>query len=343
MAARSSATPRQGRSFSRVIKLAAGLALSAIFLYATLSTVPFSKVLVALASARPEWILASLGFLALGYSTKAYRWTVMLHSLGSHVRVREAALPFMGGIALNNVLPFRSGDVIRVIAFQRFTGIPASGQIGTLVLERLLDLLVLMTILFATISFADDGVLDKALLTGLQVAALAVALGILVFLTAPGLIRMTVCALEARVPRLRPAGEAFLRLSEAVATLSRPIFLMRVTALSLAGWLAEGGAYFAVGQALGVAPTVEAALLALSIGTLSTIIPSAPGYVGTFHYFTARALSGLGASEVGATAYAILIHAILWLSTTIVGFLLLASSGLKRSLPSAPDTESVIR
>lgn len=319
----------QGRGRGRVVKLALGLAISAVFLYATLRAVPFAGVVAALASARPEWIAASLGFVALAYALKIYRWVTMLRSLGSTVTVGEAATPFLGGVAFNNVLPFRAGDVIRVVAFQRFTGIPASGQIGTLVLERLLDLFVLMAFLFATVNYLDEAVLDEALLAGLKLAALAVAAGILIFIAAPGTIRIAVRWAEGRVPKLRPAGEALLRLSGAVATLSRPLFIVRVTALSILAWLAEGGAFYAVGRALGVAPSVEAALLALSVGTLSTIIPSSPGYVGTFHYFTARTLAGFGAGQVGATAYAILIHAILWLSITASGFLLLALSGLR--------------
>ena len=121
-----------------------------------------------------------------------------------------------------------------------------------------------------------------------------------------------------------------------MATLSRPLLIVQVTLTSTLAWLAEGGAYFAVGQALGVAATPEAALLALSVGTLSTIIPSSPGYVGTFHYFTARTLVGSGASEVGAAAFAILIHAILWLSITATGFCLLAISGLRRQAIPGP-------
>ena len=321
--------PRDGHGAGRAIKLAVGLAISVAFLYATFRTVPFGKVLAVIGSARPEWLVAALGFVGLAYALKIYRWVTMLRSLGSSVRVHEAATPFLGGVAFNNVLPFRAGDVIRVVAFQRFTGIPASGQIGTLVLERLLDLFVLMTFLFATVNYLDTDVLDEALLSGLKLAALAVAAGIAVFIAAPGTIRLVVRWAEARVPKLRPAGEAFLRLSEAVATLSRPAFVLRVTFLSVLAWLAEGGAFFAVGQALGIGATPEAALLALSVGTLSTIIPSSPGYVGTFHYFTARTLLGVGATAVGATAFAILIHAILWLATTASGFLLLAISGLR--------------
>jgi uncharacterized protein (TIRG00374 family) len=320
---------REGRGASRALKLALGVAISAAFLYATFRTVPFSQVLVVIGSARPEWLVAALAFVALAYTLKIYRWATMLRSLGSTVRAREAATPFLGGVALNNVLPFRAGDVIRVVAFQRFTGIPASGQIGTLVLERLLDLFVLMTFLFATVSYLEADVLDEALLSGLKLAALAAAAAIAVFIAAPGVIRVVVRWAEARIPKLRRAGEALLRLSDAVATLSRPIFVLRVAFLSVLAWLAEGGAFFAVGQALGIGATPEAALLALSVGTLSTIIPSSPGYVGTFHYFTARTLSGVGAPAVSATAFAILIHAILWLATTAAGFLLLTISGLR--------------
>lgn len=330
MPSQSRPEPRQRRSPARALKLGLGLAVSAIFLYATLRTVPFSRVLAVLGEARPEWIGISLGFIALAYTLKIYRWVTMLRGLGSTVRVREAAVPFLGGVAFNNVLPFRAGDVIRVVAFQRFTGIPASGQIGSLVLERLLDLLVLMVILFATITYLEAEVLDAALLAGLKLGALAVAAGILLFIAAPGAIRLVVRSAEERVPRLRPAGDALLRLSSAVATLSRPLLIVQVTLISILAWLAEGGAFFAVGQALGIAATPEAALLALSVGTLSTIIPSSPGYVGTFHYFTARTLVGSGASEVGAAAFAILIHAILWLSITATGFCLLALSGLRR-------------
>lgn len=312
----------------RGVKLALGIAISAIFLYATFRAVPFGAVADVLSKVDAGWIAAALGSIALAYLLKIYRWTTMLRGLGAEIRIGDATTPFLGGVAFNNVLPFRAGDVIRVVAFERFTGIPPSGQIGTLVLERLLDLLVLITILFATITLWQVDVLDEALLAGLRVAALAVAFAILVFIAAPKPIRMVVKWAEGQMPKLAPAGQALLRLSDAVRTLSRPLFLVRVIAISFLAWLAEGGAFFAVGQALGVGVSLEAALLALCVGTLSTIIPSSPGYVGTFHYFTARVVSSFGVGQVDAAAYAILIHALLWLMTTASGFLLLAFSSL---------------
>jgi hypothetical protein len=308
------------------LKLAVGIAISMLFLYATLATVPFGRVVDALATARTPWIGVALASIAVGYAFKILRWTVMLRSLGAKVRLRDASAGFLGAVAFNNVLPFRAGDVIRVVAFERLTGVPPSGQVGTLVLERLLDLLVLMAILFATISFWELDVLDDTMMAGLRLATLAAVAAILLFIAAPQPIRLVVRWAEKKLPRLRRAGEVLLRLSDAVHTLSRMRFLLKLTLLSLLAWLFEGGAFYAVGRALGVAASPEAALLALSVGTLSTIIPSSPGYVGTFHYFTARVVSAFGVGQVGAAAYAILIHAILWLSTTAAGFLLLALS-----------------
>ncbi|HSC81948.1 MAG TPA: lysylphosphatidylglycerol synthase domain-containing protein, partial [Chitinolyticbacter sp.] len=57
----------------------------------------------------------------------------------------------------------------------------------------------------------------------------------------------------------------------------------------------------------------------LPVGTLATLIPSTPGYVGTFDYFTVRAMTALGNGQVVATAYALLVHALLWLPPTLAG------------------------
>jgi uncharacterized membrane protein YbhN (UPF0104 family) len=310
----------------RALKLVLGLALSGVFLYATLGSVRLDEVADSLRQASVKWLLLAVGCAVLAYLIKTYRWTAMLRNLGARIGLVDTATPFVGSVAINNVLPFRAGDLLRVMTGERFTGIPPSGQAGSLILERLLDLVVLMGILFTTLLLQPVSLVDDRLLDGLRIAALAVAAGAAVFVAAPRLIRAVVRRGQRQFPRLAPAGEALLRLSYAVSTLSRPAFLLRMVVISLCAWLAEGGAYFAVAIALDLRTAPEAALLALSIGTLSTIIPSSPGYVGTFHYFTARAMMGAGAAAAAATAFAILVHALLWLLTTAAGFVLLGLS-----------------
>ena len=317
----------------RMMRLAVGISITAIFLYATFRTIPLRDVGQALAGARVEWIAATAGCIVLAYLLKILRWTTMLRNLGARVGLRDTAPPFLGGVAFNNVLPLRAGDLIRVVAFQRYTGVPPSGQLGTLALERLMDLLVLCGILFATLSFWPADILGETMLAGLRLVALGAVAAVILFIAAPWPIRIAVRMLESRIPRLQPAGDALLRLSDAVAALSRPLFLARILALSLAAWLAEGAAYYMVGLALGLGGNVQIALLALSIGTLATMIPSSPGYVGTFHFFVARVVAAFSGGGALAAAYAVLIHAMLWVMTTTTGFIAITRSKRHRDVP----------
>ena len=59
----------------------------------------------------------------------------------------------------------------------------------------------------------------------------------------------------------------------------------------------------------------------MSVATLSTLIPSSPGYVGTFHYSLAKSLQLFGMSNEESHTYALLIHTIFWTIITIFGLI----------------------
>lgn len=327
-------TDRRQR-LNRALKLIIGFAISGVFLYATLSSVPLGRMAAAIGSADPEWLLAALGFIAGSYILKTFRWQRMLRSLGPQVRFIDAAVPLMACVAFNNVLPLRAGDVIRLLAFRRMTRVTPAAQLGTLALERLLDLLVLAGLLFAAVLIWRIDILPEPVFRGLTIGTAAILAGVLLFLAAPGTIRWLVRWAEARLPLLHRVAGPLLRLSDAVATLSSPMLLVRLTWISTIAWIAEGGAFFATAHALGIELSPQAALLVLAVGTLSTAVPSSPGYVGTFHYFTAITVAALSADKTGSAAFAVLIHALLWVSTTACGFLLLAMSRFSDALQPA--------
>lgn len=313
----------------RALKLALGIALSGVLLYAMFSRAPVEAVGRALASAAPEWIAMAVLAVAVAYALKILRWLVMLRGLGASAGVHEASIGLLGSVALNNVLPFRAGDVIRVLAFERITGLPPSQQAGTMILERLLDLFALCLIAFVTLTLADITLSDPRIDLVLRFGTLAVVAAIVVLVVAPKPMAALVQWGGAKVPALQRVGEIGVRLLDAIHTLTRWKLLLKAAGLSVCAWVCEGLAFVAIGRSLGLMHNAAGDLLAMGAGTLSTMIPSAPGYVGTFHYFTALVVSAFGADHSTAAAYAILIHGILWLSTTSAGFLLLASSPLR--------------
>jgi hypothetical protein len=64
------------------------------------------------------------------------------------------------------------------------------------------------------------------------------------------------------------------------------------------------------------------------------LLPSSPGYVGTFDYFASLALTAYGAPVAGAAAFAVVTHLMLWAPVTVAGFAALAAVR-ERSAPSA--------
>jgi uncharacterized membrane protein YbhN (UPF0104 family) len=93
---------------------------------------------------------------------------------------------------------------------------------------------------------------------------------------------------------------------------------------SAAAWLCESLVFLACAWALGLAAGLPLAVTVMASATLATLLPGAPGHVGTFHaggIIAATTLFGLGQSE--ATALAILAHAALWLPVTCLGLLAL--------------------
>lgn len=84
-------------------------------------------------------------------------------------------------------------------------------------------------------------------------------------------------------------------------------------------WICEGAVFWAVAMAIPAMEAPAAAWLAMPVGTLATLLPSTPGYIGTFDYFAIAAAEAGGNSSSAATAFAVLVHAYLYIPVTIAG------------------------
>ena len=73
------------------------------------------------------------------------------------------------------------------------------------------------------------------------------------------------------------------------------------------------------GTSTPLATTAAAAWLALPVGTLATLLPSTPGYIGTFDYFAIAAAEAGGNSTTASTAFAVLVHAYFYIPATLIG------------------------
>jgi uncharacterized membrane protein YbhN (UPF0104 family) len=167
---------------------------------------------------------------------------------------------------------------------------------------------------------------------------------VLVLVFAPATLRAIVDRLAASdalahrrvTPRLREAAH---HLFDTVSLVQSPARAFRLVALSLLAWMLEGSMYACVAWSLHVGGSPIAPWFAAATGTLATLIPSSPGYVGTFDYFAILGLTAFGARRVIATAFAMIVHLILWLPVTLVGAAFFVAPRSARTAISPPSRQ----
>jgi uncharacterized protein (TIRG00374 family) len=303
-----------------------GLGIAGFFIWLIVRQININELKRAFLGTIPHWIFAAILAFFIGYSCRIERWRLMLKQDNPKLNWLRCAGPFLGSFAANNVLPFRAGDVMRAFAFNTTLGVSAGIVIATLFVERLLDLLMVLVLFGVSLTYFK---LDVSGFASMGSAALiAIAMAILLVLLFPGLFQPLALFFGNLLARIFPklGTKVLSEINKSFNTLfhlAKGKTMLKLVFWSVLAWLAEGCLFWAAALALPAIKLPEAGWLALPVGTLATLIPSTPGYVGTFDYFTENAMQVLGNDSSDATAYALLVHSLLWFPPTLIGGLYL--------------------
>jgi uncharacterized protein (TIRG00374 family) len=317
-----------------------GILISIACLYLVLRGVDLAETAEVLRSARPAWLGLAIVAICADLVFRSIRWQVLLRPIG-RVPVQRVGGYMMVGYLANNFVPARLGELVRCHYLGDREGISRSATLGTVVVERVVDTVVLVGIgAVAIIVLNVRGVVGNAILIGVALAGLLVV-ALAVALAAhrlPGAAR--VAAFLNRWPR---AVGVAMRLRDGLRVAALPRTVAAATLLSIAAWGCTVIAVLAVGQSLGMHLTVgEGALLAAGTN-LATAIPSGPGYLGTFEYAGQSIALAFGLVASSGLALAILIHFLTLLITSVAGAVALARLGwTRRDRPAAAAAAAAV-
>ncbi len=317
-------------------RIVGGVALTGFFLWLALRNVDVAAVRAALRHASYGYLFPAALCGAVGYCLRTWRWGQILS--------RTKAIPFarlfpilMVGFATNNLLPARVGEFVRAYALDREEGIGASLALATIVVERVCDGLTLIALMALTLAFFPLPVNDPKL-QAVELAATIIfgvaAVALVALLLAPrpilALVRFGLRPLPARfATRVGGLLDQFIA---GLAALRSPLALARIAGLSLLVWLCEGGifAFVLLAFPLGLAgrERLAAAVFLLVFVNLGIMIPSAPGYVGTYQLFAKLALGAFGVAASAAVALSFVAHALQYTLITGIGLIALWRLGL---------------
>ena len=308
------------------LRFLAPFAISAALLLLVVNSIrgEASQLTDALASADWRLIVPAVACYFVGVWLRSARWSLLLpeHS----VKVTTLFRALVVGFTINNLLPLRMGEVARAYLLSRWCRIPYGATIASLVVERVLDGLSLAVLLLLSLLLVPAP--GYLLVAGVVAAGGFLAGAWLLALAAWRASLLT--SLAAFVARFLPPrlGDVLNRLAtsfaRSLALVHDPARLARLLGLSLLAWCFELGLFFVLLLSFRLPASYPLALLVGSAANFATLVPSSPGYVGTFDGVLINVLSDVSGVAAGAAAaYDVVVHATLFLPVVVVGTLVL--------------------
>ena len=324
------------------IKSLVGFIIAALFLWLALRQVNLLEAAAALKQAHLPWLICAVIALLLDYLIRSYRWLLILRSFNPKLSLSMCAAPFWGSFAVNNILPLRAGDALRIMGYKQQLDVSRTHIASSLIIERIYDLTALLTVLvIALLVLPLQG--DIAQLQQITMAGSGLSvIGIVITLFYPEKILHLLDKIpnaNLQRPSLNKALMLFSNLLSGLITINKRSSCIKLILFTTSAWALEGLVFISVLTSLNIPSALYAGWLAMGAGTLSTLIPSSPGYAGTFDYFTALSLRAFEVPPSLAIVAAIVIHLILWLPITFIGGLLLWRSHGYQRLQSLKNTK----
>jgi uncharacterized protein (TIRG00374 family) len=311
-----------------VLRALIGGAISIAALWFVLGGTDVAKTADLLGRADLRWVAFAAILLSLDLGFRALRWQRLLRPIAA-----VSYLPMLGylliGYLANNVLPARLGELVRVHYLGDREGISRASALGTVVVERVVDLVAVVAIAsVALVVLSVRGVVANAVLVGAGVAGLflvVLALGIVAH-RLPGADRAR--AVIERYPRV---GNLARSLQGGLAVAGRPRTLVEAMLASAAAWSMSILAFAAIGQALGLQLSMGQAALIASGVALASAVPAGPSNLGTFELAAQEIGKAVGIEASSALALGVLVHVSILAVTSIGGAVAVARFGWRGS------------
>ncbi|PTT34782.1 TIGR00374 family protein [Chryseobacterium sp. HMWF028] len=142
-----------------ILTIVISLAFAGFFLWLALKGLDFKVIQKSLAKANYLWVLFASVFGLLAYWFRAVRWNLMLEPMGHSISNSNALWSISFGYLMNLTIP-RSGEVARATALYGVEKVPVDKSFGTIILERVVDLICMMGFLGLTLLFKYDAILS---------------------------------------------------------------------------------------------------------------------------------------------------------------------------------------
>lgn len=304
-------------------------AITFIALYYAFRGIDWNSLFEHLRSARINWILLALMCTCASYLMRARRWQFLFPEM--IINFSNSLRVLLLGFYMNNILPARTGELIRAHLGAKITGETRTLILATVATERLVDGLTI-SLMFVGFSLGMGSEAKHLLYVSLFFAGSAI---LVVLLLAQ---RARVFTLVDRLNQKfnnKASHYTLTRLQIFIHGLSPLVSRSKLPLIALWSaivWTIELGVYFAVAKAFDSNLSLSYCVLFLVTVNFSSLIPAAPGGIGVIEAVTTLVLSSVGVEREHALTMVLTQHALQYLVVGIPGTVLMLT--WKKTLPA---------
>ena len=326
------------------IQVAISLAIAIWIFWFLYKDIEFAELQTQLASSNWIWILTSLTIAWIGYWIRGWRWALLIQKEEGELQVsaNRAYHAVMVGYLVNLLVP-RAGEVARCGVLSRTNGISIGHLLGTVILERTIDLIFLAGTIFLAFVLENrlflslvGELIDVSSLSEKIITYLPLLIGGFLVFTLFLFVLFRKFRGNGLVNKLQQFFRQLISGIQSVRKLQNPIGFWFS---SIVIWIIYFLTMYTVSQGIQTTATLSASqvLLVMVMGSIGMVAP-VQGGIGTFHALVAYILIQFGVIESDAKIFAAIIHGTQVLLVLITGF---ASWILMMKIPAWKKPETI--
>jgi len=306
-----------------------GLIISVIFSILLFYKINLATFLNVFKSANYFYVIPIIMTILLGCYLRAVRWYWILQPL-KPISISSLFSAVVIGYMGNNLLPARMGELLRAHVIGRREGISRASSFATIIVERLFDGLSILVILVPVLLMLKIKMHQTLVAASLLVLLLYLGVIVLIWLFnyKKELVLRIFGLLLPKFVRQKVLDILEL-LAQGFKIIEKGHHLLIISFYSLLIWLVTAFSIYLTVYSFGCQISFAASLFVLFVLTFAVMIPSSPGFVGTFDAGMAYALILFAVSRETAIGVAVLYHGLNFLPIVGLGFYYMWKYNLK--------------
>ena len=301
-------------------KLIFGIVLGIVLIYFSVRGIDFNETLLHLKKIHLGYAALSLFFIVLMQALRSYRWGVILQPMAKIDQLTLFSVTSVGFLAIA-AIPARIGELARPYLISNKSPIKMSSAFGTIVVERVLDSLSVLTITIAVLLLQD---LPSWMIKS-GILFFAITMLIIAFIIILVWQRETAVKIIDRILQLLPGKLSqkvmsvihhFIDGFQVITDVKRLLYLLF---LSMVVWVVDAAVIYSMFLAFSFDLPIVAAFVIMIILIAGIAIPTAPGFIGNWHYACILGLGLFGIAKPEAFSFALVYHFLSMFVVVVLG------------------------